>query len=116
MSKVSTAKCATGAKAGGGASAAGGVGDDDDDELAFLDSQIRKQRAAEPCYASLLRTTTEVMRDNNPKWAAAQDKVKPSKSRITGAKRDQLQGALERRLVDDEKKRGRALGGKGESK
>ena len=98
----------------------GGVGEDDDgddDDMAFLDAQIKVKRAAEPCYASLLRSTTEAMRKNNPRWAAAEDKGKPSKSVITGARRGQLQSALQTRLAEEEKKRAKASGdGKDEKK
>ncbi|CAM9856478.1 unnamed protein product [Ectocarpus sp. 4 AP-2014] len=118
-------------KAGAGAKAAAGRGGtitkkdtgrdndgdvDDDDDLAFLDAQIRKERRAEPCYASLLRSTTDAMRQNNPRWAAAQDRGKPARSAITGARRAQLKGALQTRLTEEEKKRGKSSADKGERK
>ena len=93
-----------------------GDGDNVDDDMAFLDAEIKAQRAAEPCYASLLRTTSAAMREKNPAWATAMDKGKPSKSGITRARRSQLQGALEARLSQDEKKRGKASRRKEESK
>ncbi|CAM9714597.1 unnamed protein product [Ectocarpus sp. 13 AM-2016] len=124
-------KKSAGGKAGAGAKAAAGGGGtitkkdtgrdnggdgDDDDDLAFLDAQIRKERRAEPCYASLLRSTTDAMRQNNPRWAAAQDRVKPARSAITGARRAQLKGALQTRLTEEEKKRGKSSADKGEKK
>lgn len=121
---VAGARAATDGRNGGGksirgsAKASGGNGQHQDsggggdaDDLAFLDAQIKKERASEPCYASLLRSTTEVMRANNPRWAAAEDKGKPSKSFITGARRTQLKGALETKLTEDEKKRGKSEAG-----
>lgn len=99
------------AKASGGKGqqvVGGGGGDDEDDDLLFLDAQIKQERAAEPCYASLLRSTTEAMRANNPRWAAAEDKGKPSRSVITGARRTQLKGALETKLTEKEKKRSKS--------
>lgn len=92
----------------------GGEGDDDD--MAFLDSQIRQQRASEPCYAGLLRSTNEVMRERNPAWARLQDERKPSRSTLGAAARGNLKSALDARLAEDEKKRARAGGSKGESK
>lgn len=95
----------------------GGGGDEEiDDDLAFLDAQIKTKRAAEPCYASLLRSTTEVMRERNPAWGKANDKIKPSKSTITAARRGQLQGALHTRLAEDGKKRSKATTKTDESK
>lgn len=94
----------------------GGVDDDNDDDMAFLDAELKTQRAAEPCYASLLRSTTDAMRRTNPSWAAAQDKVKPSKSKMTGARRGQLEGALQTRLSQEGKKRGKSTGDKSENK
>lgn len=91
-------------------------GDEEDDEMAFLDAQIKAQRNSEPCYASLLRSTTAAMREKNPAWAAAQDKGRPSRSEITRARRTQLQGALQARLAQDEKRRGKASGRGEESK
>lgn len=93
-----------------------GDGDDEDDEMAFLDAQIKAQRDSEPCYASLLRSTSAAMREKNPAWAAAQDKGRPSRSEITRARRTQLQGALQARLAQDEKRRGKASGKGEESK
>ncbi|CAB1112802.1 unnamed protein product [Ectocarpus sp. CCAP 1310/34] len=121
--KPAGGKTGTGAKAaaGGGGTITkkdtgrdNGGDDDDDDDLAFLDAQIRKERRAEPCYASLLRSTTDAMRQNNPRWAAAQDRGKPARSAITGARRAQLKGALQTRLTEEEKKRGKSSADKGE--
>lgn len=107
----------SGLTSSGGGGGGGGDGDDVDDDMAFLDTQIKVLRAAEPCYASLLRSTTEAMRKKNPRWAAAEDKGKPSKSVITGARRGQLQGALQTHLAAEEKKRGKSSGdGKDEKK
>lgn len=95
---------------GGGSMGMGSKDDgvEDDDEMAFLDAQIKAQRDSEPCYASVLRSTTAAMREKNPAWAAAQDKGRPSRSEITRARRTQLQGALQSRLTQDEKRRGKA--------
>ena len=104
------------AKASGKGLPSGGGGggcNDEDDDMLFLDAQIRKERAAEPCYASLLRRTTEAMREHNPRWAAAEDNPKPSKSVITGARRTQLKGALETKLTEKEKKRSKSAAEKG---
>lgn len=96
------------------AEAAGGGVESVDDDLAFLDAQIKAQRASEPCYAALLRSTTEVMRANNPAWAKAEDKGKPADSRITKARRGQLQNALQTRLEEEGKRRSKANGKKEE--
>lgn len=113
-----------GGEAGGGsgakasntrAPAVGGGGGDSDDDMAFLDAQIKTQRASEPCYAALLRSTTEAMRAKNPAWAKAQDKGKPSKSMITNARRGQLEGVLQTRLEEESKKRSKSAGEKEEN-
>ncbi|CAM9763290.1 unnamed protein product, partial [Discosporangium mesarthrocarpum] len=82
-----------------------GRGEDVDDDLAFLDNEIKSQRAAEPCYAGLLRRTQATMCERNPGWAAQQDQPRPAKASLSKQKREAVKGALETRLAEEGKKR-----------